>query len=371
MMPDEIADRDAAWAALHDPATPASQLAAIAAAHPEFGEAIARHPNAYPALIAWAGTVGPAGAPAVVASSPTPDAATEFEPALSEPATSPRSAEAAMPSSTDTSSPAGRPRRGLVVAAVITAGVFVVGGGTAWAVASFVGSDPAGTSAVPEAPEDAPPVEPSGPRALAGPPVYIGEELDWFLWDEAQLRAFFPDAGTVTFDADLPSIGEGEGMHPDIEACFPWVMEDVYPIVGIRNAGWDNPQIGEYSGGSFQVLQLPSVEQAADYYDGFAGSIDECSEFQFLDSTETPFASFALARVAETAEGIVVDQFSNDSYSGERSVTRAFVLEGNVLLRAYAPRTQQEPVDPQELLSAMVESAKNAREQLTEKIGFR
>lgn len=52
----DLLQRDDAWTALHDPATDATALASIAAAHPEFAGAIARHPNAYPELVAWART---------------------------------------------------------------------------------------------------------------------------------------------------------------------------------------------------------------------------------------------------------------------------------------------------------------------------
>lgn len=60
--------RRGAWAALHDPRTDAVTLAAIAGAYPEFAEAIARHPNAYPALREWATAhigAGVGGAPGV------------------------------------------------------------------------------------------------------------------------------------------------------------------------------------------------------------------------------------------------------------------------------------------------------------------
>ena len=46
--------REAAWIALHTPATDAAHLAHIASAHPEFATAIRAHPNAYPELRAWA-----------------------------------------------------------------------------------------------------------------------------------------------------------------------------------------------------------------------------------------------------------------------------------------------------------------------------
>lgn len=46
--------RTVAWAELHVATTPASRLAEIAAAHPEFAAQISAHPNAYPDLRAWA-----------------------------------------------------------------------------------------------------------------------------------------------------------------------------------------------------------------------------------------------------------------------------------------------------------------------------
>lgn len=56
------ATREAAWRALHDPATDAATLARIAAAHPEFAAQIGRHPNVYPDLRAWAAQAGVAEA---------------------------------------------------------------------------------------------------------------------------------------------------------------------------------------------------------------------------------------------------------------------------------------------------------------------
>ncbi|MEV7692857.1 DUF4190 domain-containing protein [Microbacterium sp. NPDC089189] len=46
--------REAAWRDLHDPSTPPLALAQIARAQPDFAPQIARHPNVYPALAAWA-----------------------------------------------------------------------------------------------------------------------------------------------------------------------------------------------------------------------------------------------------------------------------------------------------------------------------
>jgi len=51
---EDMDNREADWAALHDPNTNAATLAHIAARYPEFAEQIATHPNCYPALREWA-----------------------------------------------------------------------------------------------------------------------------------------------------------------------------------------------------------------------------------------------------------------------------------------------------------------------------
>lgn len=67
-------DDSQAWAELHDASTSAGQLAAIAASHPQYAGAIARHPNAYPALVEWAGQVAGASPGAVAHVWDAPDA---------------------------------------------------------------------------------------------------------------------------------------------------------------------------------------------------------------------------------------------------------------------------------------------------------
>src|SRR5690606_23465621 len=57
---------------LHDPNIAAERLAAIAAAHPELGAAVARHPKAYDGLLDWIGQYGDAAARAAVAARRAP-----------------------------------------------------------------------------------------------------------------------------------------------------------------------------------------------------------------------------------------------------------------------------------------------------------
>lgn len=63
--------RGVTWAELHEPSTSGARLAQIAQAHPDFAEAIGRHPQAYPALVEWSQRVRGAGAGGSAASTET------------------------------------------------------------------------------------------------------------------------------------------------------------------------------------------------------------------------------------------------------------------------------------------------------------
>ncbi|WP_307219355.1 DUF4190 domain-containing protein [Microbacterium sp. SORGH_AS_0888] len=82
-----VYERDAAWSMLHERATDAAALAEIAGTYPEFADAVGRHPNAYPALVAWARDQAPAPRVAeTVAPSPFGDPAADRSPRLPRPA---------------------------------------------------------------------------------------------------------------------------------------------------------------------------------------------------------------------------------------------------------------------------------------------
>ena len=101
-----MSERDDAWAAVHNPSTDAAALARIAQAYPEFGDAIARHPNCYDGLRDWL-----AALPAPGAQSPEPLA------------DGPETVPVAPEQSAQDASPARRSRRRLVIVAAVVGGI--------------------------------------------------------------------------------------------------------------------------------------------------------------------------------------------------------------------------------------------------------
>lgn len=321
--------REAAWAAAHDPSTDAATLAAIVTEFPEFGDAVARHPRCYPELRAWV-----AALPAAVRADPAP---------------------------------ARRPGRVVIVAA-IAAGVLVLGGGAAWAALAILtptGAAPvAGGGSSAASPEPAPASE----RTLAGPPVYIGDELSWFLLSDEQVSRFFGKAEVTSRRSTLSTVGETEGALADPEACNRIVWGDVYAqAVGIRTVSWFDGH-GE---GGMAAQQFASGELASAYFHDYVDNLDLCASFRFTQNG-TVLAEHTLKVAARGDDAVVLEDTVRTASSGATEVHGIAVgLEGNVVTAVQTGLPDGTFSDPQGLLTALTDLQQSARVRLADEIGYR
>lgn len=314
-------ERDAAWARLHDPATDAAALAEIAAAHPEFADAVARHPNAYPELIAWAGRV----------SAPAPR--------------------------TEPAHPRRVPRWALIGGAA-AAGVLVLGG-IGWAAAAVLpslwGADGAASS---------PGAVPGPSRTLAGDPVYVGDELEWFLLTPDQRGVLSPGGSQTETDASYLTDGESAGADADIRACLRWILTDDNGIVGVRRATWQVNGVTDKA--IWSAMQFPTDAHAQAYYRSFADTLAGCGRFQML-SDKKAYRTISLELAAGATDGTVFVVRESDE-NGTR--TRALALEGNVVVLVSVPDSSA-PADANAYAAALGDLVAQARVRLTDKVGYR
>lgn len=357
-MNDEAEARERAWYALHDPATDAGALAAIAERHPEFAGAIAQHPNCYPDLRVWAESQDAASALSGVATDPVHPDPVHPDPAHPVPAHS-------APARRDRVKPASSHRAGWIIAAGAAATI-LLGGGAVWAAVALIPASPTpsgGTEVMAG----------EGGRVLAGEPVYIGDELDWFLLDENTLSGYFPDAGDMTTTPSFAMVGESEGVHTSPDACMSWVIPDDWMVVNARRTTWPVAGGESWAGGAYGVYQFPTGELAANYYDRLAGTAAECALFDTLGPDESVYGTTQLQVVAGSAGdgAVVVDARGTDSLGRTQMTTRAYALEGNVVVAIAADRTQETIVDAEGLVTDLRERIAQARTALTEKIGYR
>lgn len=319
--------REAAWRRLHDPTTPADDLAEIAHAHPEFADAIGRHPNCYPELRAWANL-----------------------------------AEAQLPAA-DTAPPAGGKRRWLALAVVGGVTLAAAGGVALAAVLS-----PPAAQAPPLQDVTTPTATPSatalGERRLSGPPVYIGDELSMFLPEASELAALIPAAASGQLASVLKVVGESEGASALPEACGPWMLPDEGAVVGSRSLNWND--LG-YTGDSATVRQFPTPELAGGWFANFADHTDECVRFEFGQIGYSS-ASHDLAVVARAGSGVLVATL--DAGSADKARTVLVGHDGNVVLTIDADGALAD-ADAQRLADLVSARIDQARATLTEKIGYR
>lgn len=334
-----MTQRDAAWAAVHDPATDAATLAQIAQLYPEFADAIAVHPNCYDGLRQWLATLPEASAaPEVVASTAQP-----------------------------VHTRAGPPRWAIIGGAV-AAGVVLLGGGAVWGgIALTAQSSTDGTPSASGEASEAVDTE----RTLAGPPVYIGDELDWLMLDDAQLAGFFPEATTITHSELLGTVGESEGVFAEPEACGPWLRFDVSAIVGVRSAVWQTPDVADYASGRFVVRQFPNVDLAVQHFATYADSLDACSTYDVVQYGEDALERHTLNPMSVSDTILLVDDTVTESVYEAANSTRLLALEGNVVVAIDAPYATAGVDDPDALVQAVTERLAEARATLTEQIGYR
>lgn len=347
----DTGSREAAWARLHDPSTDAATLAAIAQKHPEFADAVARHPNCYPELRAWLDEFALAA---------TQSAATESAASASAAPASYRDsdAEAAVdPGSANTAGTVRRRRPRARVIGAAAAGALLLAGGAVWGLSALTPGE-SGDASASSAQAGAEPAT-QGPRRLSGEPVYIGDELEWLLPDDDEVRAFFPGAGVIKRSAEVGGIGESEGINTVPSECVAWVLTDSYAVIGARAA--------KGTGVSVRVLQFPTPALAADYYRDSAGTTPACARFD-IRSGDQAYATRTLRAVAQTPAGIAVH--SLESGTNGMETVQVYVLEGNVVVWA----TASAPLDDAQAsswLRSLTDRAAQARSQLTDRIGYR
>ncbi|WP_022878979.1 sensor domain-containing protein [Microbacterium sp. B19] len=325
--------REEAWRRLHDPTTPAADLAEIARAHPEFADAIARHPNCYPELRTWAAQLA-----------------------------------GELTAQRDVSRQARAPRPWLVLAVV--GGVVATLGGAA-AIAAVLSTSGAGTpvsegGATPDAPvaTGSPSASAQGERRLDGPPVYIGDELGTFLPDASELSEFIPAAAAGQLTSELKVVGETEGASALPANCNPWMLPDEGAVVGSRSLNWNDQG---YTRDSVTVRQFPTPGLADAWFADFADHTDECARFEFgqIGYSTTPHE---LEVVARSGGGVLVASLDASTADGARTVVVGH--DGNVVLTIDAEGTLADG-DAQRLADLVAARIDRARAALTEEIGYR
>lgn len=323
--------REEAWRRLHDPTTSAGDLAAIAGAHSEFADAVARHPNCYPELRVWADEVQRSGVT-------PPERMSRWRRMSS------------------------RALVGVAVGGLVLLGI----GATAVAVALATSQDAAPVAQGPSTPATSAATPDGDERRIDGPPIYIGDELAMFLLTPSELAPFVSAASAGQVSSELKVLGESEGASAVPVECGTWVLPDEGAVVGSRSLSWSD--MG-FTRDSLTVRQFPTADFADAWFSGFADSAEECAQFEFgqIGYSSSPHD---LAIVARSGEGDGVLVATLDAADTTEARTVLVGHDGNVVLTIDAGGALSSS-DAQRLADLVANRIEHARDTLTEKIGYR
>lgn len=243
----------------------------------------------------------------------------------------------------------------------VAATAVLVTGGAVWALAT---SAPTGGGTAGGSSSHA-----SAPGSV--PPLYTGDELEWFLLPEDQLTSLLgatdikPGEAIYRFGPEYFSYSTSPAQCKEIVTSS--VVDD---SIGVRRSSWLGGS-ASVMGGSMTVLQFASPEQASDWAAKTLDVLPGCATFTatYGSGGSTPdTVSTPVEATGDDARAVVFDHgtFSATSAVG---ILTAIVVHGNLVATISVDHRGSIDVDQKRLADALIAQAKVAHEKLTQELG--
>lgn len=189
------------------------------------------------------------------------------------------------------------------------------------------------TACAPESdPEPTPTAAPetASPEPYAGPALFLGHELDWFLLSSDEIASSLPGSTEIGEpSAVLEQISDGGGPQPNPESCSTLFLEQSLWSIGSRNVRWTTTSEADYAFGQMLVLQLADEAQAQARMDQLVEATTQCRTFDY-NGTAT-FESV----IPEESDGVraMAGTLTLPEAEGGWSTFNAYAVVGNVLVQ--------------------------------------
>lgn len=211
------------------------------------------------------------------------------------------------------------------------------------------------------------PWSPNPHPTLVGEAVFVGDELDWLILDQATLATVLPGTQSGNVSAEYESVGETEGIVPKPESCWGVTrVEAVYEEpAGFRSVVLE-PDDENLWFASYRVIQYPTPELARAVADKYRTSSRQCTSYRWERADET----WTYERVAERNDQDMVGIASSFTPDVESEFASAydevFVRHGNVVIQvSYRPQGKEAATA---LLDAVIKQVNEARNRLAERL---
>lgn len=172
--------------------------------------------------------------------------------------------------------------------------------------------------------------ETSSPAPYAGPALFIGDELDGFLFTADEIASLLPGSTDVGEpSAVLEQISDGGGPTPAPEVCLALFAEQSLWSVGSRNVVWTGAGDSDSRFGQMLALQFADEAHAQARMDQLAEAAAQCATFDY-DGAAT-FESVTLEDSGNVRA--MAGTLTLSESEGGWSTFLAYAAVGNVLVQ--------------------------------------
>lgn len=218
------------------------------------------------------------------------------------------------------------------------------------------GADPEPTAA----PETTSPPEP-----YAGPAIFVGEELEGFLFTADEIGSLLPGSTDIGEPSSvLEQISDGGGPAIVPEVCGALFAEQSLWSVGSRNVSWTTTADSDYRFGRMLALQFADEAHAQARLDQLVDAAAQCASFDYNGPASfesvTPEASDNVRALAGT--------LTLPEIEGGWSTFSAYAAVGNVLVQVSQSLDGEARPDAEAVAEKLQERAEQARAALMEKL---
>lgn len=176
------------------------------------------------------------------------------------------------------------------------------------------------------------PSEPATPEPYAGPALFVGDELNGFLFTAEEIASLLPGATDIAEPSSvLEQISDGGGPAPAPEICGALFAEQSLWSVGSRNITWETTSVSDYRSGQMLALQFADEAHAQARMDQLADAAAQCASFDYNGTATfesvTPEESENVRALAGT--------LTLPEIEGGWSTFQAYAVVGNVLVQVW------------------------------------
>lgn len=202
------------------------------------------------------------------------------------------------------------------------------------------------------------------PEAYDGPLHFVGDELDWFLPSEDEIRALLPGIADMSEPSSaLEQISDGGGPAPVPAICSALSAEMSLGSIGARTLTW-TLEGSDNAVGRLHVLQLADEAQVAARMDQLRAATEQCGSYVLERDSGFDAQIVGESDGAQAIAGTLTEGFID----GEWRYHKGYASMGNVIVELFQTGVDGSTIDAAAVAEMLREHSRSARDALVEEL---